>query len=127
MFSKLRYAARVLSASESNRFEEPDITFVEEKAPQVSKVSRVISVFVEIMVVSALISTVLSVFANHIPFHTDLKITGVAGAVVVLLTLLFQQLMTNLHNRVGQQLKIGEKVAPFFGRRITRVVQLLSS
>jgi hypothetical protein len=127
MFNRLRYSMRVLSTRENDPFNAPDISFTDEKKPEISRISKAIAGLIEALVVSALVGTVISVFHDRLPFNKDFKVTGIAAAVVFIALVLYQTLIGRIHNTVEKQLRIGERIAPFFGRRITRVIDVIRS
>jgi len=57
MFSRIRYAAKVLSYSSPkvSRFDDPDITFEEDSPQEVTKISAGIGTFIEIVLISLFI------------------------------------------------------------------------
>jgi hypothetical protein len=127
MFTRIKYAARVLSSPNKNQFEEPDIVFQEEKAPQVSAISTRIAGFLEVLVVSIFLTWVLALFHVVLPFEQTAKLNGPTATLVFIFVVIVQQIWGKLHSVIGTRLQIRDRIAPFFGRRLTRVVTTLRS
>lgn len=127
MFNRIRYAAAVLSSSSPNNpYERSDIAFEEEKAPEVSRVSRFIGVVIEVLVITFGIGVfVAPAVARLWPARTVANVSTTAAVVAALLTFFSVQLFERFKVKLGAHLKIGEKVAPYFGHRITHAVKII--
>lgn len=128
MFSRIRYAARVLSysAPKIEKCDEPDIVFEEASRLEISNVSKAIGTTIEILAISVTFGMV-AVPAVHFLFpakeNTSLAtITGIAASI---LSILFYHTLDRLNIMLRLKLKIGERIAPYFGHKITRAVQTL--
>ena len=128
MFSRIRYAVRVLSHSTPTppEAEQPDIVFVDEDRPLVNKVSFGIATFVEIMVVSVVIG-VATVPVLHALFPAKEKngLATIAGIAAALLAFVGRRFLDDLEARIRLNLRLGEKIAPYVGHKITRTLQIL--
>ncbi len=128
MFSRIRYAARVLSYSppKVDKCDEPDIAFEEESRLEISKVSKVIGTFIEILIVSVTLGMV-AVPAIHFlfPAKQSASLATITGIAASFLSILFYRILDRLNVIVRLKLKIGERIAPYFGHKITRTVQAL--
>jgi len=128
MFSRIRYAARVLSYSppKVDKCDEPDIAFEEESRLEISKVSKVIGTFIEILIVSVTLGMV-AVPAIHFlfPAKQSASLATITGIAASFLSILFYRILDRLNVIVTLKLKIGERIAPYFGHKIMRTVQAL--
>ena len=128
MFSRIRYAARILSYSppKVDKCDEPDIAFEEESRLEISKVSKVIGTFIEILIVSVTLGMV-AVPAVHFlfPAKQNVSLATITGIAASFLSILFYRILERLNVIVSLKLKIGERIAPYFGHKITRTVQAL--
>jgi hypothetical protein len=128
MFNRIRYAAEVISYSppKAHPRDVPDIVFEQETREDVSKMSKAIGGFVEIMLISIVIGVVAAPVSHFIlRGHEHLSVTTIAGIAASLLTFGSQHLLHDLNARIRLKLKIGERIAPFFGHTIMRTVNTL--
>jgi predicted ABC-type exoprotein transport system permease subunit len=125
MFSRIRHASQVLSSSSpKNLSEEPDIIFEEQASEEVSTVSRRIGVFIELFVLTIVVGFVgAPLFARHLPIHADATTT--TALVAVILTYVGHQMWNTVNEKIREHLKIGERIAPFFGHKIVRAMKTL--
>jgi len=131
MFNRIRYAASVLFPSPVNPLEEPDITFEEEKTPEITRVSRAIGFVFEVAVIAGA-SFVIGVFvaplfAGFWPTKTVASVGTTTAVIAAILAFLSGHLLEKMKSAIGNQLKIRVRVAPYFGHRITRTVQIIRS
>jgi hypothetical protein len=128
MFSRIRYAAKVLtySAPKVSRFDEPDIVFEDESRPEVTKLSKVIGSLVEILLVSVAIGLVSAPLVHGIfPAKERAGVATITGVIAALLAFLSQHFLSDLNNRIRLKLKIGEKLAPYLGHKILKTMHTL--
>jgi hypothetical protein len=128
MFSRIRYAAKVLSYSRPkvSKFDDPDLVFEEQYQSQVSKASARIGEFIEILIVASGVGffvgpALLRIFPAK-PTASLLTITGITVSIV---SILANRVIEDINTRIRLQLKIGERLAPYFGHKITKAVQIL--
>jgi hypothetical protein len=126
MFSRIRYAAHVLSSPRVSSYEHADIGFEEEQPILVSRASRAIGGIVEVIVFSFVIGIFAAPLLTRVwPFHRILdanRTTAViASTLGILATLLYERFKTEIVNR----LKVGEKIAPYFGHKVTEAYRTL--
>jgi len=130
MFNRIRYAAHVLaySAPKPDPYNHPDIVFVEQKEPEVSKVSRVISSFIGLLTVGLAFGSLSAFFWKVLPLHTTNQNSAVAvGVLAVILSQVWAIFHQKLQAHLDQTLRVGERIAPFLGHKITRAIEILRS
>ena len=128
MFSRIRYAARVLSYSppKVSRYDEPDIVFEEESHPEITKVSRVIGTSIEIFVISVTVGMIAYPTIRILfPAKQTAGLGTITGIAAAFLSILGYHILEKLKATLGMKLKIGERIAPYFGHKITRAIQAL--
>jgi hypothetical protein len=126
MFSKIRHASQVLSSVPKNPREEPDIVFEEQAPEEISFISKMIGGLVEIYILVVVVGIIgAPVFSKFVPVHADTTTKTAILAVVLSLTL--HQMWNGINESVRKRLKIGEKIAPFFGHKIVRAMKILRS
>jgi hypothetical protein len=128
MFSRIRYAARVLSYSppKVSKCDEPDIVFEEEYRPEISKLSRAIGTLIEVFVVSVTMGLVAFPLVHFLfPAKENASLATITGIAAAFLAALGSHIFERLNRIVRLNLKIGERIAPYFGHKITRVVHAL--
>lgn len=128
MFSRIRYAARVLSYSppKVERCDEPDIVFEEEPRLGISKVSKAIGTFIEILIVAVPIGTVAFPVIHFLfPDKESASLATITGIAAAFLSILGYHILERINVIIRLKLKIGERIAPYFGHKITRTVQVL--
>jgi len=124
MFSKIRHASQVLSSVPKNLREEPDIVFEEQAPQEISSVSRRIGGLVELYVLAVVIGIIgAPLFSKFVPVHAD--VTTKTAIVAVVLTFTGHHLWNGINESIRKRLKIGEKIAPFFGYKIVRAMRIL--
>ncbi len=124
MFSRIRYAARVLSYSppKVDNYDEPDIVFEEEPREELTKLSKVIGSLVEVFLVSLTIGLVSAPVIHRLfPAKEKVGLATATGIAAAILAFIAQHFLADLRLK----LKIGERVAPYFGHKILRTVQTL--
>jgi hypothetical protein len=128
MFSRIRYAAQVLSSSPVAPHENPDIAFEEEPSVAVSKLSRAIGGFLELFVVSVVIGFIAAPFLGNLwPVKTFSGANRVTAVIAAILALLVSQTFERVKIQLGSQLRIGERIAPYFGHKIAAAIRTLRS
>ncbi len=128
MFSRIRYAARVLSYSppKVDKYDEPDIVFEEEPRQEVTKLSKVIGSLVEVFLVSLTIGLVSAPVIHRLfPNKEKVGLATATGIAAAILAFIAQRFLADLNARIRLKLKIGERIAPYFGHKILRTVQTL--
>jgi hypothetical protein len=128
MFNKLRYTARVLSSSfpeKPDPCDTPDIVFETENPIEVSRVSRTIGSLIGIFLLGVVIGTATSSLAAAFPKLTTHGVTTISAIVGGLLAILWQNLIRDAHSKLEAHLKVGERIAPYFGYKIARTINLL--
>lgn len=128
MFSRIRYAARVLSYSppKPSKFDEPDIVFEEETRVEPSKVSKAIGTLIEIFLISIAVGTVAFPAVRFLfPAKESASLATIAGIAAAFLSIVGYNLLEKVKVVIRLKLKIGERIAPYFGHKITRAVQAL--
>jgi hypothetical protein len=126
MFSRIRYAAHVLSSSPVNPYEHADIAFEEEKPVEITRVSRAIGGLIEIIVVSLVIGTIAApLFVRLWPAGPIANVNHMTAVVASMLAMLFTHFFERFKSEIGNRLKIGQRVAPYFGHKITEAFKIL--
>ena len=128
MFSRIRYAARVLSYSppKVDKCDEPDIVFEEEQRLEIGSVSKVIGTFIEIVILSVAVGTFAFPAIHFLfPAKENASLATITGITAAFLSMLGYHMLERLNIILRLKLKIGERIAPYFGHKITRVVQAL--
>ena len=128
MFNRLRYTARVLSPSfpeKPKACDTPDITFEHENPIEVSRVSLVIGSLLGVFAVSLGVGEIVYLIASAFPKVTTHSATTISAIAAGLLAILWQHVVNGVHARLLEHLKVGERIAPYFGRKITRTIQAL--
>jgi hypothetical protein len=127
MFNRIRYAAHVLSSSPVDPYGQPDIKFEKEQPVETTRVSRYIGGLIEVLIVSLVIGIIAAPpLARLWPARTfDLNRT--TAVVAAILGMLAMHYFEKFKAAIGRRLKIGEKLAPYFGHRITRTITTLRS
>jgi|SRR5579864_5218250 len=128
MFNRIRYAAHVLSSTPVNPYERLDIAFEEEKPVEVTGASRIIGGLIEIVVVSILIGTISVHFLGHLwPVRTVAHVNEATAIIAAILGMLAIHFFEQFKAELGRRLRIRDKVAPYFGHRITHAIRILRS
>ncbi len=128
MFSRIRYAARVLTYSppKVEKCDEPDIAFEEESRLETSKVSKYIGTSIEILVVSVTMAMVAFPVVRFLfPAKQNAGLATMTGIAASLLSIVGYHILDKLNVVIRLKLKIGERIAPYFGHKITRAMQAL--
>src|ERR1700688_2801907 len=105
MFSRIRYAAHVLSSSPVNPYEHADIVFEEERPVEITRVSRAIGGLIEVIV----ISFVIGVFAAPVlvrPWRlpTSMNVNHLTAFLASLLGMLFTHFYDRFKSEIGNRL-----------------------
>jgi hypothetical protein len=126
MLSRIRYAAHVLSSPRVSPYEHADIGFEEEQPVVVSRVSRAIGGLVEVIVLSFVIGIFAAPFLTRVwPFHTIVDVNRTTAIIASTLGILATHSYERIKTEIQNHLKIGEKIAPYFGRKITETYKTL--
>jgi hypothetical protein len=128
MFSRIRYAAKVLSYSppKTSEFDRPDIVFEDVSPPEVTKASMRIGTFIEILVVSIVVGAISGPTISRLfPGKPQSGLMAITGMAASFLAIMSHKLIRDLNDHIRLKLKIGEKIAPFFGHKIMRAVRTL--
>jgi len=128
MFNKIRYTAHVLSSSfpeKPHPRDVPDIIFEKEDPITVSKISRVIGSLLGVFVLSIAVAMVASRLNEVFPKLTTHSATRIGAIAAGFLALLWQRFVGDVHKKLEEHLKVGERIAPFFGHKIARTIQVL--
>jgi len=128
MFSKIRYAAHVLSSSPANPYERPDITFEAEEPVEVTRVSGAIGGLIEVIVVSFLIGIFAAPLLVRLwPARPVANLDHLTAVVAALLAFLASNLFERFKAHIAGSLKIGQRIAPYFGHKIANTSKILRS
>ncbi len=120
MFSRIRYAAHVLRSSPINPYDHADIAFEEEQPVEVTRVSRIIGGMIEVIVVSLVIGLFAAPLLTRLwPLHTVANVSERTAIVAAILGMVFMHFFERIKSEIGNRLKIRDKVAPYFGHKIT--------
>jgi len=126
MLSRIRYAARVLSTPRVSPYEHADIGFEEEQPVVVSRLSRAIGGLVEVIVVSFVIGIFAAPFLTRVwPFHTIVDVNRTTATIASILGILATHSYERIKTEIQNHLKIGDKIAPYFGHKITETYKTL--
>jgi hypothetical protein len=127
MFTRIRYAAQVLSSSGANPWHTPDIVFEEKPTAVISKLSIALGNLIELMVISVVIGLLAAPFIGGlVPLRKVISdVNHLTAVIATVLTFLATQWFEKIKEQIGKRLGIGEKVAPYFGHRIARTYRIL--
>jgi len=131
MFSRIRYAAEVLSycPPKIKPYDQPDIVFKEEERLKIPKSSEVIGTLFEIFLISTVIGAASAVCAPFMHFlytaKTSVGLVAITGFAASLLSIIGMKILDTVNTHLRLQLKIGEKIAPYFGHKIARTIHIL--
>jgi hypothetical protein len=127
MFTRLRYAAHVLSSPVASvpAHERPDITFEDVKPSKVSAASRMIAKSLEILIVSGAVGYGSASFISRAFMQKEANVTGIAAVVGSLCTLILNHFHERLNRKIGEKLRISDRLAPYFGRKIAKAYHIL--
>jgi hypothetical protein len=128
MFNHIRYAAHVLaySAPKPDPYNHPDIVFVEQKEPEVSRVSRFIANFIGILTIGLAFGSLSAFFWKVLPLHPSNSAVAV-GVLAVIMAQLWAFIHRKMQAHLDQTLRVGERIAPFLGHKITKAIDTLRS
>ncbi len=128
MFSRIRYAAQVLSSSPASAHERPDISFEEERPVEVTRASKIIGGFIELFVVSIAIGAIAAPFLVRFwPAQKMANVNELTAIVAAMVAMLFTHFFERFKEQIATHFRIGERVAPYFGHRITEAIRTLRS
>jgi hypothetical protein len=128
MFTRIRYAAQVLSSCPAPGHDRPDIVFEEVKPIEASRASRMIGNFIEIFIVSLLVGSIAAPLLFRLwPTQNFADVNRLTAVVAAMVAILLSQLFEHFKAQVGRHLRIGERVAPYFGHKITDAIKTLRS
>lgn len=124
MFNRIRRAAYVLSYSPKiDPYNHPGIVFREVEAPPVpTTASKIISGMVSSVAIALAFGSLSAFLFKNLPVATT---TVAVGAVAVILSQLWHHIMNAIQKHVDKTLRIGDRIAPFFGHRITKAIQTI--
>lgn len=126
MLRRVRETIRILRKPSENLFTKPDIVFSEEPEVRTSGISRVIGGFIEVAVLAFAAGYVGSLVGHALfPKQTGFSVGTLSGIVAALLSLLGYQCLHVLNSKLQLRLKIGERIAPYFGHRLGRTYRTL--
>src|SRR5882672_699049 len=128
MFSSIRYAAHVLSHSpKPDPYTQPDIIFKEEEDQEVSKISRFISNSIGFFAVAVVFGASSAFIIKKLPVVKSQNVTVAVGIFAIILSQVWHHFAQVIQNRIQGALRIGERIGPYFGRKITKAVRILRS
>ena len=128
MFNRIRYAAHVLSSSPVDPYRHPDIKFEQEQPVETSRASRIIGGLIEVLIVAFVIGAIAAPFLTRfLPIRTIADVSRTTAIVAAILGMLVMHFFENFKTAIARRLKIGARVAPYFGHRITRTIRTLRS
>ena len=126
MFSRIRYAAHVLSSSPVNPYEHAGIAFVEEKPVRITRVALAIGSFIEITIVSFIVALVASPLVTRVwPGKQVAGVNSLTAFVASMLGLLGYIFFERFKSEIASRLRIGQRIAPYFGHKITDAIRIL--
>ena len=128
MFNRIRYAAHVLSysAPKPDPYNHPGVVFVEQKEPEVSKVSRTVANFVGFLAVALAFGSLSAFFWKVIPLRTHNSPVAV-GVLAIILAQLWSFIHQRIEGQLHKTLRVGDRIAPFVGHKITKAIDTLRS
>jgi len=129
MFNRIRYAAHVLaySATKTDRYSQPDIVFVEQREHEVSKASRAVANFVGFLAVALAFGSLSAFIFKLIPLHTAENSAVAVGVVAVVMAQFWNLIYQNIEGHLHRTLRVGDRIAPFVGHKITKAIDTLRS
>lgn len=126
MFSRIRCAAHVLSPQRVDPYVHADIAFEAEKPLEVSRASRLIGGLVEVIVISLAIGLfAVPPLSRLWPLRTVANAQHATAIIASILGISAMFFFEKLKAEVQKHLNIGERVAPYFGHRITEAYKIL--
>lgn len=128
MFTKIQYTARVLASSfpeKPHPRDVPDIIFEKEDPIKVSKISSVIGSLLGVFVLSLAVAMVSSKLIAAFPKMTTHGVTTITAIAAGFLALLWQHFVSDVHKKLEAHLRVGERIAPYFGHKIARTISVL--
>jgi hypothetical protein len=127
MFSRIRHAIKVLTyaAPKPDRFEAPDIVFEEQEREHAGRISLAIGTGIEIVLVSSIIGLLSAPIVTRVLSHEHASVLTAVGFLASLLAFGAHRIIDDINKRLRLQLRIGERIAPYFGHKISRTVQTL--
>jgi hypothetical protein len=128
MFRRLRYAAQVIRPPKQAPHTTPDVLFIEEPPGRVSRTSALIGMTLEALV----LVLVASYLGEHLlralsGGRTTLATGRVLAIVASLLSLLGWQVVERLKLAAQARLRLGERIAPYFGHKLEEARRVLRS
>jgi hypothetical protein len=126
MFSRIRYAAHVLSSPTISvpLTDRPDIVFEDVKPQEVTAASKRIAKAFEVLLIS-IPAGMVSVTLYERFSQAHLSVTGLAAAVASIATFFLSQWYDRINAKIGERLKISERIAPYVGHRLARAIRIL--
>ena len=126
MFSRIRYAAHVLSSPRVDPYEHADIAFEEEKPVEITRVSRAIGGLLEIIVVSLVIGIFAAPLLTRVwPFRITANVNETTAIIAAILGMLAMHCFERVKSEISKHLQIGEKIAPYFGHKIAETYKII--
>jgi hypothetical protein len=140
MFNRIRYAAHVLSLPKSDPYQKPDILFEEDRPEETGEVSRSIGGLIEVLLMSFVIGAIEVLLMSFVigaiaapplahvwPMRTIANADRTTAVLAALLGMAVMYSYERFKILFVVRLKIGARIAPYFGHRITRAVRTLRS
>lgn len=128
MFNRIRYAAHVLSSPQADPYGQPDVRFEAEESVEVNRISRRIGGLVEVFIIGSVIGIVAAPILVHVwPLRTIENVSNATAVVAAIVGILISQFFEKVKTEVVSRLHIGERIAPYFGHKITNAVKVLRS
>jgi hypothetical protein len=129
MFNRIRYAAHVLSSARVDPYKQPGIRFEEERVVDSTRISRAVGGIVEVILFSFLIGTFAAPVLAHLwPLSkVSADVNRTTAILAAILGMLAMYCVDKFQAEIRRHLKIGDRVAPYFGHRFTRTVRTLRS
>ncbi len=127
MFNRIRYAAHVLAYSvpKPDPYNHPDIAFVGQREPEVSKASRAVANFVGFLAVALAFGSLSAFFLKAIPLHTSENSAVAVGVLAVIMAQLWNLIHQKIQGDLHKTLRVGDRIAPFLGHKITKSIDTL--
>ncbi len=125
MFKRIRQTIKILSYK--NEPIHPDFPSSATDEVEVTRISRTIGGFIEACIILLAAGFVGRYLHDLSPGGRTALSTGVlTGVATALLALLGNWLFDSLNERVRLSLKLGERLAPYFGHKLTESLRILT-
>jgi len=105
---------------------DPDIIFVEEQKQELTRLSRFLGTSIESLILS-MGAAFIGYFVEKLltPKHVVLSVGAVTGLASGIALLILNHAFHSMNHRIGLQLRLGERLAPYFGHRLYHTYRVL--